>query len=121
MSPVSWAGQVCRDNFQPGLSSNDSSTNDLDHLFPAIWWLIFCTYAAGWVTKLSEGCVSEWGQVPSGVSQGTKLGPWLFLIVINDLAGNNALLWKYVDDITASEGDQSNAQAIADTVADWSP
>ena len=26
--------------------------------------------------KLSEGCYSEWGSVPSGVSQGTKLGPF---------------------------------------------
>ena len=44
--------------------------------------------------------------------------------MINDLAVNNALLWKYVDETTASEivskGDQSSAQAIADTVADWS-
>ena len=35
---------------------------------------------------------------------------------INDLAEHDALLWKYVDDTTASEivskGDQSNAQAI---------
>ena len=44
--------------------------------------------------------------------------------MINDVAVNNALLWKYMDDTTASEivskGDQRNAQAIADTMADWS-
>ena len=26
-------------------------------------------------TKLAEGCYSKWGSVPSGVPQGTKLGP----------------------------------------------
>ena len=35
--------------------------------------------------------------------RGTKLGPWLFLIMINDLVVKNARLWKYVDDTTISE------------------
>ena len=75
-------------------------------------------------TKLAEGCVSEWGLVPSGVPQGTKLGPWLFVIIINDLSNLDALLWKYVDDTTVSKiipkGQSSRAQEYVDSVADWS-
>ena len=59
--------------------------------------------------------------------QGTKLGPWLFLVLINDLNLSdtlNAQLWKYVDDTMTSEvvakGSDSNAQQLADRVAQWS-
>ena len=57
--------------------------------------------------------------------QGTKLGPWLFLIMINDLVVKNARLWKYVDDTTISEtvakGEliTSNAQRTKDRVVQW--
>ena len=52
--------------------------------------------------KLAQGCHSEWRSVPSGVSQGTKLGPWLFLVMINYL-DTPADMWKYVDDTSCSE------------------
>ena len=58
--------------------------------------------------------------------QGTKLGPWLFLIMINDLVVKNARLWKYEDDTTISEtvaeGELiiSNAQRTKYTVVQWS-
>ena len=59
--------------------------------------------------------------------QGTKLGPWLFLVLINDLNLSDTLkaqLWKYVDDTMTSEvvakGSDSNAQQLADHVAQWS-
>ena len=77
------------------------------------------------IIKLSEGCYSKWGSVPSEVPQGTKLGLWLFLVLINDLEINNAgNIWKYVADITTSaiivKGASSNSQLIADTVVQWS-
>ena len=76
--------------------------------------------------KRSRECLSEWGAVPAGVPQGTTLGPWHFLLMINDLLTPSALfgMWKYVDDTTLSEkvpkGQQSRAQEAVDHLSNWS-
>ena len=74
--------------------------------------------------KLVEGCFSEWGPVLSRVPQGTKLGPWLFVLMISDLDIKSPLFWIFVDDKTASEviqkANASNAQGITDELIEWS-
>ena len=74
--------------------------------------------------KLSNDCFSEWGVIPSAVPQGTKLGPWLFVLMINDLRPSGSDAWKYVDDTTLAEvvprGGQSAMQETLSAVEDWS-
>ena len=70
--------------------------------------------------KLGPHCFSEWGVVPIGVPQGTKLGLWLFIIIINKLDAPAMNLWKYLDDTTIletiSKNQESQIQAAIDTL-----
>ena len=56
--------------------------------------------------------------------QGTRIGPWLFLVMINDLTSSNALssMWKFADNTTVSEiVPKFGASVLQDTVLTWCP
>ena len=88
-----------------------------------------------WLTGGRQQCVvlngqqSGWGQIVSGVIQGSCLGPALFLAFINDIDTavdlTSSLLSKFADDtkmasIVETEEDRKRFQEGVDGLATWS-
>ena len=72
---------------------------------------------------MGHDCFSEWRNVPAGVPQGTKLGPWLFILMINDLKTRLDEV-KFVDDLTVYETvtrfGSSDIQHAVSEIEEWS-
>ena len=86
------------------------------NIYPVIVnWIIAFLSGRYQRIKLKE-CTSSWIGVNAGVPQGTKLGPLLFLIMINNFKPTNNII-KFVDDSSIYEVVHHNVRLNLDQIS----
>ena len=66
-----------------------------------------------------RGVLSNWTEVCAGIPQGTRLGPIIFLAMVNDACPHDQLhSFKYVDDLTLVECRNQNQVSVLQTALD---
>ena len=48
--------------------------------------------------KLNSDCFSDFKPVPAGIPQGTRIGPWLFSVMINDVSNTLSSIRKFAEE-----------------------
>ena len=80
-----------------------SKLGSLDIPYGIASWIVDFLKCRQQRVKLDHDCKSEWKHVPAAVPQGTKLGPSLFVLMIDNIEVTDNALWKFVDDTTIAE------------------
>ena len=91
------------------------------------WFALQISFFLDFLENVQEikftGSISHWLPTNASIPQGTKLGPILFLVMINNLSISDpeSCVWKYVDDVSLSKGlvrnNNSTIQTSLKTVA----
>ncbi|RMX61299.1 hypothetical protein pdam_00023566 [Pocillopora damicornis] len=66
----------------------------LDIPVGVLFWIIDLLTDRTQRVKLGEDCLSKWRNVPAEVPEGTKLRPWLFILMITNINTSNTNLWR---------------------------